>query len=317
MTVSLALGLALALASAVALNWGFFTQHGAAAGMPRLTVRRPLRSLMLLFASRRWLAGFATGIAGWALYVAALALAPLSLVQAVSAGGIGVLALLVRRATGIRLSGRESAGTALAVGGLALLGASLAGRSAGGSSSSSSSWVAIVVWISASLLAAGLAAGFGEWALAAGAGLGMAAGLLYAAGDVATKAAVVGGVALFFVPAVLGLHGLAFVSLQLGFQRGGALATAGLATLLTNSLPIAAGTLVFAEPVPGGLAGAARVLAFAAVVAGAAALAHSPGGAERRRPLMSVRWRVESGRSAARPPGSTVSGSLSSTRTTT
>ncbi|TMK80447.1 MAG: hypothetical protein E6G45_00750 [Actinobacteria bacterium] len=315
MTVSLALGLALALASAVALNWGFFTQHGAAAGMPRLTVRRPLRSLMLLFASRRWLAGFATGIAGWALYVAALALAPLSLVQAVSAGGIGVLALLVRRATGIRLSGRESAGTALAVGGLALLGASLAGRSAGGSSSSS--WVAIVVWISASLLAAGLAAGFGEWALAAGAGLGMAAGLLYAAGDVATKAAVVGGVALFFVPAVLLLHGLAFVSLQLGFQRGGALATAGLATLLTNSLPIAAGTLVFAEPVPGGLAGAARVLAFAAVVAGAAALAHSPGGAERRRPLMSVRWRVESGRSAARPPGSTVSGSLSSTRTTT
>ncbi len=315
MTVSLALGLALALASAVALNWGFFTQHGAAAGMPRLTVRRPLRSLMLLFASRRWLAGFATGIAGWALYVAALALAPLSLVQAVSAGGIGVLALLVRRATGIRLSGRESAGTALAVGGLALLGASLAGRSAGGSSSSS--WVAIVVWISASLLAAGLAAGFGEWALAAGAGLGMAAGLLYAAGDVATKAAVVGGVALFFVPAVLGLHGLAFVSLQLGFQRGGALATAGLATLLTNSLPIAAGTLVFAEPVPGGLAGAARVLAFVAVVAGAAALARSPGGAERRRPLMSVRWRVESGRSAARPPGSTVSGSLSSTRTTT
>ena len=314
MTVSLALGLALALASAVALNWGFFTQHGAAAGMPRLTVRRPLRSLMLLFASRRWLAGFATGIAGWALYVAALALAPLSLVQAVSAGGIGVLALLVRRATGIRFSGRESAGTALAVGGLALLGASLAGRSAGGSSSS---WVAIVVWISASLLAAGLAAGFGEWALAAGAGLGMAAGLLYAAGDVATKAAVVGGVALFFVPAVLLLHGLAFVSLQLGFQRGGALATAGLATLLTNSLPIAAGTLVFAEPVPGGLAGAARVLAFAAVVAGAAALAHSPGGAERRRPLMSVRWRVESGRSAARPPGSTVSGSLSSTRTTT
>src|SRR5439155_4570512 len=267
-----------------------------------------LRSLMLLFASRRWLAGFATGIAGWALYVAALALAPLSLVQAVSAGGIGVLALLVRRATGIRLSGRESAGTALAVGGLALLGASLAGRSAGGSSSSS--WVAIVVWISASLLAAGLGAGLGEGALAAGAGLGMAAGLLYAAGDVATKAAVVGGVALFFVPAVLLLHGLAFVSLQLGFQRGGALATAGLATLLTNSLPIAAGTLVFAEPVPGGLAGAARGLAFAAVVAGVAVLAYFSGGAERRRPLMSVRWRVESGRSAARPPGSTVSGSL-------
>jgi hypothetical protein len=313
-TTSLALGLALALASAIALNWGFFAQHGAAAGMPRLSVRRPRRSLALLFADKRWLAGFMTGLAGWALYVAALALAPLSLVQAVSAGGIGVLALLVWRATGIPLSGREWAGTGLAVGGLALLGGSLAGRAAGGSSPS---WIAIVVWISVSVLAATLAAGFGEQVLAAGAGLGMAAGLLYAAGDVATKAAVVGGAALLFVPAVLAAHGLAFVSLQLGFQRGGALATAGLATLLTNSLPIAAGTLVFAEPIPGGLAGVARILAFVAVVAGAAALARAPGDIDRRRPLRSIRWRVESGRSATRPPGPTASGSLSSTRTTT
>jgi hypothetical protein len=309
-TTSLALGLALGLASTVALNWGFFAQHGAAAGLPRLSVRRPLHSLGLLFANKRWLAGFATGIAGWALYVAALALAPLSLVQAVSAGGIGVLALLVWRATGIPLSGRERAGTCLAVGGLALLGGSLAGHASGGSSPS---WASIVVWISVSVLAAALAAGFGERVLAAGAGLGMAAGLLYAAGDVGTKAAVVGGAALLFVPAVLAAHGLAFVSLQLGFQRGGALATAGLATLLTNSLPIAAGTLVFAEPIPGGLAGVARILAFVAVVAGAAALARAP---DRRRPLRSDGWRAESGRSAARPPGSTVSGSLSSTRTT-
>ena len=78
-----------------------------------------------------------------------------------------------------------------------------------------------------------------------------------------------------------------------------------------------AGTLVFAEPVPAGLPGAARILAFAAVVAGAAALARAPGDAEPGRPLGSFRWRVESGRSAERRPGSTVSGSLSSTRTTT
>jgi hypothetical protein len=75
------------------------------------------------------------------------------------------------------------------------------------------------------------------------------------------------------VPVVLAFHGLAFVVLQLGFQRGGALATAGVATLFTNALPIAAGTTIFHEPLPAGALGAARVAAFAAVVAGAAALA--------------------------------------------
>ena len=88
-----------------------------------------------------------------------------------------------------------------------------------------------------------------------------------------TKAAVVGGGRLAFVPALLACHGLAFVSLQLGFQRGGALATAGMATLWTNALPIAAGTILFAETLPEGVRGVARVAAFACVVVGAAALA--------------------------------------------
>ena len=82
-----------------------------------------------------------------------------------------------------------------------------------------------------------------------------------------------GGVRLAFVPALLACHGLAFVCLQLGFQRGGALATAGVATLLTNSLPIAAGFAVFAETLPAGGLGILRVLAFALVVLGASALA--------------------------------------------
>jgi len=78
---------------------------------------------------------------------------------------------------------------------------------------------------------------------------------------------------VLFTVAVLACHGLAFVALQLGFQRGSALATAGVSTLAMNALPIAAGTLVFAEAVPGGASGALRVLAFAAVVGGAALLA--------------------------------------------
>jgi hypothetical protein len=96
---------------------------------------------------------------------------------------------------------------------------------------------------------------------------------MYAAGDVATKAAVGGGAWLAFVPVLLACHGLAFVILQLGFQRGRALATAGLNALLTNALPIAAGVVLFHEHVPHGPDGALRIAAFASVVAGAAVLA--------------------------------------------
>jgi hypothetical protein len=98
---------------------------------------------------------------------------------------------------------------------------------------------------------------------------------MYAAGDVGTKAAVFGGWRFLFVPVLLACHGAGFVALQLGFQRGGALATAGVATVLTNALPIVAGTLLFSEGIPSGAAGVARIGAFAAVVVGAALLAQA------------------------------------------
>ena len=160
--------------------------------MPPLTLRRPIHSLRLLFTNVRWLVGFFVGIGGWVLYVAALALAPLSLVQAVSAGGIGLLALLVWRTTGVALSRREWIGVACAVAGLVLLGISLAGQQAGGTDGS---WAGVGAWLAGSVVAAGLAAGPGARLLAPGAGLGIAAGVLYAAGDVGTKAAVGGGAA--------------------------------------------------------------------------------------------------------------------------
>jgi hypothetical protein len=271
-TAGLALGLALSLGSASALNWGFFTQHGAASALPPLRPRAPLRSLRTLFGSGRWTLGFATGLGGWALYVAALALAPLSLVQAASAGGIGLLALLVWRTSGERPPGRELRGVALAAGGLVLLGISLAGQQ---HVHGRGSWVAVAVWIGLSGGLALAAVCVRPTLLRSGAGLGLAAGLLYAAGDVATKAAVGAGARVAFVPAVLACHGLAFVALQLGFQRGGALATAGVATLFANALPIAAGTTIFHEGLPSGVLGAARAAAFVAVVAGATSLARA------------------------------------------
>jgi hypothetical protein len=260
MTSSLLAGLGLALASAAALNWGFFAQHGAASALPPLSLRRPLYSLRLLFGARRWLTGFLVGLVGWGLYVAALALAPLSLVQAASAGGIGLLALLVSRDTALAV--RERSGVAVSIAGLAVLAGSLSGQ---GHGSHGSAW-AIGAWVAVSWVAACAAAVGGR-----GAGLGLAAGLLYAAGDVATKAAVPGGARLAFVPVLLACHGLAFAALQLGFQRGGPLATAGVATLFTNALPIAAGTTLFSEGL--GSAPVLRVLAFALTIAGATLLA--------------------------------------------
>jgi hypothetical protein len=263
---SVAGGLLLALGSTAALNWGFLAQHGAASALPPLSVRRPVRSLRLLFSNLRWLAGFVVGLGGWVLYVGALALAPLSLVQATSAGGIGLLALLVERTTAARLSRREWTGVGVAVAGLAALGVSLTGHATTGHHGSS---VAVAVWVAASLALAALA----PRRLTGAAGFGVAAGVLYAAGDVATKAAVGGGIALAFVAAMLACHGLGFVFLQLGFQRGGALATAGVSTLFMNALPIAAGTVLFHEGLPAGPLGVLRVAAFTGVVAGAALLA--------------------------------------------
>ena len=82
--VKLGLGLALALAAALVLNIGFFVQHGATNAMRSLSLRHPFRSVRLLVTSRQWMLGYATGWVGWGIYIAALSLAPLSLVQAVA-----------------------------------------------------------------------------------------------------------------------------------------------------------------------------------------------------------------------------------------
>lgn len=270
----LALALVLALASTGALNWGYFAQHEADASIPPLSVRHPLRSLLSMLANRRWLAGFLVMVGGWAFYVVALRFGPLSLVQAVSAGGIGLLALLVQRVAHVQLAWHEWLGVGLATGGLALLAVSLAG---GSKSGGSGHWTTVALWVVVAAAVACLAAGFGRSALAPGAGLGVAAGLLFAAGDIATKAAVGGGVRLAFVPVLLSCQLLGFVFLQLGFQRGSVIATAGVATLLTNALPIAAGVFVFGDLVPGGALGVLRIAAFVVVTAGAGLLASPEG----------------------------------------
>jgi drug/metabolite transporter (DMT)-like permease len=268
--MSIAAALALSLLSAAALNWGYLAQHGAARELPPLSLRAPIRSLRSLFSDLSWLAGFVVGILGWVFYVAALALAPLSLVQGVSAGGIALLALMAHR-RGDPMTRFQSAAVAIATIGLGLLAVSLAG---GTTNAHGTKPADVLVWLAALAVVAALATTSGL-RLAAGASLGVAAGLLYAAGDIATKAVTFGGVWVFLVIAMLTAHGLAFVAIQFGFQRGGALATAGTATLLTNALPIAAGVFLFNEHLPGGPLGAVRAAGFGLVVVAAAVLARA------------------------------------------
>ena len=101
-----------------------------------------------------------------------------------------------------------------------------------------------------------------------------------------------GGSRLLFVPGLLACHALAFVCMQLAFQRGGRLSTAGLAVLWTNALPILAGTVLFGETLPGGWRGAARLAAFGFVLArgGGAQPARAAGAGARRRGRLSGRF---------------------------
>lgn len=269
--MSLAGGLLLALVAAGALNIGFFVQHGAANTLITLSLRRPLQSIRLLVTNRQWMFGYAAGWIGWGLYIAALSLAPLSLVQAVSAGGVGVLAVVVHR-FGAPLLARERRGAALAVAGLVLLALSLTAPVASPVPARTST---LLVVIAVGCVVAGLLAGLAAASIRPAASLGTAAGILFGVGDMATKGAVDGN-GVLFIPVLAACTALGFVALQLAFQRGRVLETAGLSTLVNNLIPIAGGLVVFHEALPSGLAGVARVASFVAVVCGAVLLAHPP-----------------------------------------
>jgi hypothetical protein len=203
---------------------------------------------------------------GVLLYVAALALASLALVQSVSAGGIGVLAYVSARLSGRPLARRELSGVIVAMVGLLALGISLVGGSAQGGGGSTR---AIVLWLGTTAAVALIVLALGRRFLSGAAADALAGGLFFSIGDISTKVATQGGTRVVFVATIVLGYALGTSLLQLGYQRGSALTVAGLATLLTNALPIAAGTIVLQEPVPSGAFGVLRVLAFGAVTVGA------------------------------------------------
>ena len=268
--MQIALALVLTVVSACALNLGYLVQHSVASRLPPLSLRRPIASARSLLLEPKWLLGMGVQAGGFVLYVVALALAPLSLVQATAAGGIGILAIMVARITHVPLTRGERIGAAVSVVGLALLGVSLL-SSHGEGSGATRWWVGI--WLAASAGAAAACVLLLPRAIGRGAAWGIASGILFAAGDVATKMAVSGRIEdAAFLAALILFYSAGTAVLQAAFQRGSALTTAGLSTLLTNALPILAGMILFHEPLPSGWIGAVRIAAFAAVVAGAVLL---------------------------------------------
>jgi hypothetical protein len=275
----------LALASTTLANLAYLREHDAAAALPSLSMRRPLHSAWLLLSNRAWLIAFAMEGGGFIFYAAALALASLALVQSIAAGGIGVLAFVSAHLTGRRLTSRERLGVIIAVFGLAALASSLAGGSGEGSAGST---LAISLWLAASMAIAIAVYVRGRRAVGTAVASGVAGGIFFSVGDVSTKIATQGGARSAFVVTLIVGYVLGTSMLQLGYQAGGALTVAGLATLLTNALPIVAGSVVLHEPIPSGALGVLRVAAFAAVTAGAYLLAHPDDPATGRRTRPSV-----------------------------
>jgi drug/metabolite transporter (DMT)-like permease len=286
------LGLALTLASAFTTNVGFLLRHRGAVAAPDVDVRRPLHSVAGLFRSKWWTLGYVLAAIAYALHVGGLALAPLSLVQAVLAGGLVLLGVIAERWFGFHLGRREWTGVVLASIGLAFLTLTAAGETGG--STSDYSMAAMLAWESALV-------GIGTLLILAhrtqrhdsrkGVLLGLAAGLLFTVSHVAVKAAtgnVDQGVlhAAPFVLVALAAGVCAFFASARSLQIGEGVSVIAVTSIASNASSIPAGVVVFGDPLGEGTTTIAlRCLAFVLVVA-AATLIPGPtraGGASQRR----------------------------------
>src|SRR4051794_15973431 len=101
------LGILLALGSAFVANLGLLCKYRGAVAAPAVELSHPLRSATGLFRSRWWLIGFGVATVGWSLHVAALSVAPLSLVETTLSGGILLLAWIAERWFGVKVGPRE------------------------------------------------------------------------------------------------------------------------------------------------------------------------------------------------------------------
>ena len=186
MSLSVQIGLVLALATALTSIVGFLYKHRGAVDSPPVTTNRPVRSSLALFRSRWYVLGILIAFASWGFHSAALALAPISLVQTVIAGGLVLLTVIANRLFGFTITKREWIGVALTAIGLAFLAATLGGTGDEAHADWETGPLSLYVAGSAGLgVAAAVVARRSEHG---GTLLALSAGLIWGASDVSIKA---------------------------------------------------------------------------------------------------------------------------------
>jgi drug/metabolite transporter (DMT)-like permease len=275
--MTLILGILLALACALATNVGFLYKHRGACSVPAVDIRRPLRSARLLFGSRLFALGMLIAAGAWIFHVAAMAVAPLSVVQAVLASGVVLLAIMAERMLGLKISRRQWTGIGLTAVGLVLLGFSLPVVHGAHSRFSVPGMIAFETFllIAGSLLIIGPRIGAPKEHH--GFMLGAAAGILFGVSDISIKA----------ISGMVGSHGLegllspwtivtivasvaAFYASAKGLQDGDAVPVIAITGTAANVSGIIGGIIVFGDPISGHpLTLVTECLAFALVLVAA------------------------------------------------
>jgi drug/metabolite transporter (DMT)-like permease len=280
--LTIQLGILLSLLCALATNVGFLLKHRGACAAPDVSLKHPLASAIGLFRSKWFTLGMLVALIAWTLHVAALAMAPLSLVQAVISGGLVFLTVLAERYFGCTVGTRQWAGVGLTALGLVLLAATLPHH---GGAHSNYSLAAMIAFESA-LLVVGtflvLSPRLGSHEHH-GVMLGTAAGMLFGVSDVAIKAltGAVGdlGVAGLLSPWLLTCvlaSVIAFFASARGLQKGEAVPVITLTSAAANVTAISGGILVFGDPLASDPVGLVlQSFAFVLVVT-AAALTPAP-----------------------------------------
>jgi hypothetical protein len=276
------IGLILALGCALISGVALLCKHRGAVNAPDVAMSSPLRSASALFRSRWWAIGFGLAFCAWCLHVAALSMAPLSLVQAVIAGGLAMLAIPARRWFGIAVCKREMAGIGLCAAGLGILAltAGHARTDIGFDPVTMLGFQCGVLTIGGLLI---LSASNGRLVAQGSVLLAIAAGTLLGVSDISLKALselVPGDAVSLLSPwtltAVLGGLG-AFLALGRGLQIGEPVSVIVAFTAAATLASIAGGIVVFGDPMgsdPGTVV--LRSSAFLAVIGAAALLPMVP-----------------------------------------
>lgn len=276
------IGLILALGCAAFTGVALLCKHRGALAAPDVEMRNPLRSAAALFRSRWWAIGFGLATLGWGLHVVALSMAPLSLVQAVIAGGLALIAVPARRWFGVAVGTRDLLGLGLCAAGLTFL-AITAGHGKEDDTFVSSTMLAFeggtLALVGALLFASNHRRLVGNgWIL-----LAVAAGVSIGVSDVAIKALAVtvpasplAVVSPWTVLAIIGGVG-GFLALARGLQLGEPVAVMVAFSASATLAAITGGVLVFGDPLGSdAIDVVARCLAFVAVIAAAALLPMAP-----------------------------------------